>query len=552
MNGLLVGHVGLFVFATVGCLWGAVGANSFDDETIRRPLVVFLLLSGIWGATSVLLLLFPTSWAVQSLYIVGLVVGLSTVVAWLWFASAYTGRTYHRERRFQTPVLLLFLAIVGLKLTNPIHEAYFRSSIVAEPFVHFAPEVGVVYWLGTVIAYIGAAVGLYMLFEMYANSKFNTFKIGLLSVALCFPIAPKLVSVVYFESLFLFYYEPIGTAVFAIGVVTTARETFLTVRTPARNQLLDQLTEPVIVVDSSNHIAEYNRSAERLFPELKSNLGKPLFEAVPRVRAIEDHTGRLTLESGDEDRIYEYYTTPITLGSQTVGTAYVLSDITELERHRQQLEGQTRQMQDLTEAMAHELRNPLTIVLGRLQLLAEEAHSTDRKADSEAALEAARRIQTVVDDLISVTKYGTPITETETCSLEELLLAAWEEGNGCTLCVDVDRTVRADWTRCVQLFKHVFRAHREREATDITVVSEGDRLCIESDGEPFSVDDTERLFDYGSEAGEEVGVVLANAQLLARLHGWQITVDSDSSGLCIALSGLDSVSEGTERRRAAG
>lgn len=52
------------------------------------------------------------------------------------FSSAYTGQTYRRQPSYRWAALVTFLCIAGLKLTNHIHELYFRIDLVEMPFSH--------------------------------------------------------------------------------------------------------------------------------------------------------------------------------------------------------------------------------------------------------------------------------------------------------------------------------------------------------------------------------------------------------------------------------
>jgi hypothetical protein len=102
--------------------------------------------------------------------------------------------------------------------------------------------------------------------------------------------------------------------------------------------------------------------------------------------------------------------------------------------------------------------------------------------------------------------------------------------------------VLAERTRCVELFRLLFRLSRKRGATAIDVRRDGpDTLVVSSDGEAFSTDDVDSLFKYGQEAGEGSRMLLANAWTLATLHGWSITASGPAERLSIRLGDVSFV-----------
>ena len=523
-------YLAAFVLAATGCFWGAYRARSFETPVIRRPLTLLLALTGVWGLATVPLLLPVPEAVMYASYFFGLGVGIWTVVVWLWFCSAYAGHAYHLDRRLQLVAAGLVGAILTLKATNPLHRAYFEPTVATDPFVHFAPEVGILYWTITALAYVGSGVGLYLLFETYHESALETRNVAVLTLAIGLPVVPKLLSTWWPESLLLLYYEPIGAAVFAVGVVTVARERFVAVHVPARRQLPDQLPDLVFLTDGDGRIVDYNESAECVFPDLTERVGDPFSAIAPRVADAEGAT--VELDRDGDPRSYRIDRRRITLGDETVGHATVLSDVTELEAQRRNLRRQTEHVREVSEAVAHELRNPIAILLGNLQVV-EEKRAADAGAPDagdasggplRAAIEAAERIDVVTDDFIDILRYGTPITETSERPLETVLANAWPgDTTALTLEGVGEASVVADGTRCAELFRLLFRLHRERGATTVRVRRDGaDALVVDSDGEPFSTDTPEQLFKYGREAGEGSRVLLANAWTLATLHGWSI------------------------------
>lgn len=549
-----VGVAGLFVVAGGACLWAARQTLSLEDGEIRRPLLIFFALTAGWALSNILLV-GPVSDAVMhASYIIGLIFGHGTVVVWLWFCSAYVGTPYHYSRRVQTLALGSLAGISAVKLTNPLHEWYFQPAVATEPFRHFAAQPSLLYWLVAAIAYIGATIGLYLLFDLYNSSQFKTTALTGLTLLITLPVVPKLLAVVWPDRLLLIFYEPLGAAVFAVGILTVSRDTFLSVRAPARRQLAGGLNEIVIIVDEQDRIADYNQSANRVFERLTDDaLGKSLSTILPEVASQIDGDAPCEIQRETGPRYYTVQTPPIKLGRGTVGRAVVLSDITELEAQRRRLQQQTEHMEAVTSELAHQLRNPLTILKGQLELLQTEGSKTgpDGEDNTEgpvaAAVEATTRIETITDDLLSVINHGKPVADLEPLVLGDVVESAiaGDVSERLTVTIECEESVliRAERTRCSELFRFLFQIHHQRGASEISVERAGATLTIRSDGEPFTTETPERLFEYGVETDDDARMLLANARTLAEVHGWSIRADIDRDEPAIEIDGITFLSD---------
>lgn len=552
-NAIQLIHVAAFVLAGGLCLWGANRARSLRDDDIRRSFVAFLLTTGAWGVASGLTLLASTPATMEAGYIAGLVLGLVTVVAWLWFCSAYTGRAHHRNRRLQALVLGVTGVIVAIKATNPLHGVYYDPAVATAPFVHFAPELSLLHWVTTGLTYVASGVGVYLLFEMYAGAGVRTTKLTALTCVLALPVVPKLVALSVPGTVPVLFYEPLGTAVFAVGVLTVGREPFLAVRVPARNHLAEYVDSVVVVVDDDGRIADYNDNAATVFPEVPTRVGERIDTVLPEL--TERDCSPIELSVDGDDRYYSVSSSAVTTGSRQVGRAYVLSDVTELEKQRRRLRRQTDHIDSLTDAMAHELRNPLAIVCGRLESALDQSSpqasevagqtTVEDRSHVASALDAAERMDGVIRDLVAAIGHGKPITETGSHDLETVLRTAWDgecDGETAFECESTtSASIVAERARCIELFHYLFQTHRERGADTVQVTVDDDSVVVESDGRAFETQAPEKLFQYGQEAGEDVRMLLANAWTLANLHGWRISAGTQTDRLRIAVDGVELV-----------
>ena len=190
-----VAYTGAFTMTGLACLLALVRARGVEADAVRRGLVGLLGTTSAWALLKVVYFVAPDPIR-RPAYTAGLVFGFATVWAWLYFCSAYSGRTYHEDRTLRLLGGGFFAAVVAVKLTNPIHGLYFETSVQTTPFNYLAIEHGIFHWTVTGLSYVLAGIGIFMLFELYHNSGYDTRPLGLLTVLLGLPVVFDIVGFV--------------------------------------------------------------------------------------------------------------------------------------------------------------------------------------------------------------------------------------------------------------------------------------------------------------------------------------------------------------------
>ena len=331
-----VAYMGLFLSSGIVCFAAIPRARTVDDVEIRRGLVGLLATTGLWAVLKTGFFVVPDPFRAPT-YTVGLISGFATVWAWLYFASAYTGRELHTNPTLRRLGGGVFLTVVTLKLTNPIHGQYFTTTPVTTPFRYLAIDHGVIHWASTGLSYALAAVGLFMIFELYAESEYDTRPLALLTGLLALPVTLDLVAIATPWLLDLIY-APIGVAAFAIGVLYLFGDQFLAVRAAA------QSGDAAVIVDDDDRIRDVSTAAVRAFPELNAASGERLDDVLPAVAATRDRDEAIIERDSDGESDY-YLVSPrsMTLGESTV-TVIALADVTERERQRRRLVRREREL----------------------------------------------------------------------------------------------------------------------------------------------------------------------------------------------------------------
>jgi len=540
---LFVAYVLAFGGAAVVCLAFLRSVHRIEDADTRRGLFFLLALSGGWAITYVAFLVAPSRDLKYLFYTVGLVIGLTTNLPWLYFCSAYTGRTLHRNGTYRRVLGAVFLFIILLKVTNPIHDAYFTGELVAAPFEHFAVEVGILHWLVLGFSYVLAAIGYFMLFELFDQVGHDTKPLAGLAGLAGVPVLLDIASLIV-PALIEINYEPLGVAAFGVGVLFLYLDDFRTV------QLAGEHEDPVIVLDEDDRMRDYNASAREIFPVLTGSIGSSIEDALPRIAERLDaeeaivkvhHVGGLNY--------YGVTKSPFTTDRSHTGTLLSFTDITEREEYRRKLERQNDRLEQFASMVSHDLRNPLTVAKGNVELASEECDA--EALDTTAA--ALDRMEALIDDVLVLARQGQPIDDTEPVELSATVTDCWGmvETGDAEIRVADDLTLHADPDRLRQLLENVFRNAVEHGPTsppsgtsedamgdgdyDGTITAgaleSGEGFYVADDGPGIPEECREQVFDSGFTTNPDgTGFGLAIVKEIVDAHGWEIRVTESAEG----------------------
>jgi len=528
---LFVGYVAVFALAAVACFVSVRFVDRIEDPDTRRGLLALLLLTGGWASAHVGFLLAPTVELAIGFYTVGLIVGIAAVGPWLYFCSAYTGRTLHRDRTYRRVLLGVFLLIVAVKLTNPIHGLYYEASYATVPFAHLAISHQLLHWLAMGLAYSLSVIGYFMLLERFRQVSYDTRPLLALLGVTALPIV---LDVVGFATPYLIdiTYEPLGVTIFAVGVLSVYVYQFQAIQVTGGHD------DPTILVDDDDRIREYNDSATALFAQLRdgSGLGEPLWSTLPDVATATDSDGPVfAIERDDGTRYYRVSETPFAADQPQLGRLIVLSDVTEREQYRRELERQNERLESFASMVSHDLRNPLNVAMARLELTRSEYDDENLKTVADALL----RMETLVDDVLALARQGQPIDEPTTVSLSALSESAWEMVDAAdgTLDIDGEITFAADSDRLQQLLENLYRnalehGRSEGEPLRIRVGPLDDEgFYVEDDGVGIPEADREEIFESGyTTTTYGTGFGLAIVSEIVDAHGWTIDVTEGAEG----------------------
>ena len=211
-------------------------------------------------------------------------------------------------------------------------------------------------------------------------------------------------------------------------------------------------------------------------------------------------------------------------------------------RAREQLERQNDQLEGFASIVSHDLRNPLHVLGGSLEL----AQETGVEDHFERCRRAVERMESLIDDLLTLARAGETIAEPERIKLASVVEAAWQavETADAMLTLDAETTIRADEGRLQQLFENLLRNAIEHGGEDVSVTIGDleDGFYLADDGPGIPAEERERVFEAGySTAKDGTGFGLNIVGTVAEAHGWGVTVvESSAGGARFEFAGVES------------
>lgn len=216
-----------------------------------------------------------------------------------------------------------------------------------------------------------------------------------------------------------------------------------------------------------------------------------------------------------------------------VGIAGTARDVTERKRRERELQRQNERLDAFASVLAHDLRNPLNVAHGRIDLAVE----TGDDEHLEAAEQSLQRINRLIDDVLELARGGTADLERAPVTLQRVVSDAWAnvDTHEATLVVNDDLpTVEGDADRLVRLFENVFRNAVEHAGADarveVGVPSDG-IIYIADDGPGIPPEKRDEVFEHGVSTDRGgTGLGLAIVGTIAEAHGWTVAVTESADG----------------------
>jgi signal transduction histidine kinase len=214
--------------------------------------------------------------------------------------------------------------------------------------------------------------------------------------------------------------------------------------------------------------------------------------------------------------------------------AELISRMIEYELKQERTKEQVERLDQFASVVSHDLRNPLAIAQGNVDLARDEYGDPDALVTASRALD---RMEELIGDVLALARQSQDVEETVRVSLSSIAEDCWTtiESTEAQLEVIEDYAFLADQKRVKQLFENIFRNAIEHGGSDILIqvgpLSDANGFYIENSGEPIPEDEREAIFESGFSTGNEgLGLGLAIVKGIVSAHGWNISVTDGSIG----------------------
>ncbi|WP_232701670.1 PAS domain S-box protein [Halobacterium wangiae] len=235
---------------------------------------------------------------------------------------------------------------------------------------------------------------------------------------------------------------------------------------------------------------------------------------------------------------------PFRLDKPNVHGYAMYTDITDRKERERELKRQNDRLEEFAGIVSHDLRNPLNVARGYVEL-AEETGDDEHFERADTALE---RMHDIIESVLTLARQGRSLDETVEVSLSDAAEQAWRnvETDGATLAVSDDATLLADPSRFGSLLENLFGNAVEHGGPGVTVTvgSNGDEFFVEDDGPGIPPEHRDAVFRSGETHSEDgTGFGLAIVKGIAEAHGWSVSVtEGADGGARFEFAGTDSTS----------
>ena len=204
---------------------------------------------------------------------------------------------------------------------------------------------------------------------------------------------------------------------------------------------------------------------------------------------------------------------------------------------RLELRRRTDQLEQFSSVVSHDLRNPLNVLSGYLELVENEVSASTY----EPMDRAVTRMETLIDNLLMLAKRGETIGERESISVTGVAEEAWRTVRApdatLTIADEIGR-VHADPNRLRQVFENLFRNAVDHAGPSVAIeigpqpdVGGGEGMYVADDGPGVPPEVHDSLFDSGFSTADSSGIGLAIVDRIVDAHGWEVDVHNDGGAV---------------------
>ena len=509
-----------------------------------RGLVAYLAASGVVALVFVAVVLAHEESVMRFLLNVAFTTIVVGALALFQFSLAFAGRLDLLTRPVQFVLGAASAAVVVAMWTDHIHGS-FRADVelYTEPVRILNSVYGPTGQFGLFVLFgLTITAAYFILAHLLRSETLYRMQGLMITTAVVLPGVGSALSVANWPDPAINLTPVFTTVAGVIYTVAITRYGFLDVVPLAHEEIVDSMDDHLVVTDPTDTVLSVNSPARDLIDE-PDPIGRPVGELSPVSAALAEteagnqhRPGReFSVERDGTERIFDVQSVPIQASDgRALGRAITLREITDLKRRERRLRRQNERLDQFASIVSHDLRNPLNVAQLRNDMVTR-AHDDD---NARATQEALDRMESIIDEMLSLARAGRDIESPEPCRLATVAENAW--ANVRTPDSELDSrfgemTVDADSTRLTQLFENLFRNAVDHNDPPLTVrvgrLDTDAGFYIEDDGTGIPPGERADVFDPGYTTSEDgSGLGLAIVGDIVDAHGWAIAVTGGDDG----------------------
>lgn len=322
-------------------------------------------------------------------------------------------------------------------------------------------------------------------------------------------------------------------------------------------QMMDASPVCIILLDTSKRIVSINDTFLQLYRRQYASvmtseiIGQPISDVLERSKL--DHVQMMNMIDSEHKmsqllqiglKTYFASTTPIVKDEtiECMGSVIIIQDMTELETLKIELSHAERlgMIGQMAAGITHEIRNPMAVVRGFLQLMREKS-SDNLDHYYRIVLDELDRANSIINDFLALAQNKTEQKEEVRLHdiIHELTPLLWADANlrGQTIEVHLDHKVptlllnpKEMKQLILNLCRNAMEAMKEKGQLTLSthVVQDGIELLVSDTGPGISAEEQEKLFQpFYTTKSTGTGLGLALCQSILEKHGGNISVRSE-------------------------
>lgn len=332
---------------------------------------------------------------------------------WMIMVLQYTGRQAFVRKWVVALLLVIPITTLVAHYTNEAHHLFYKSMTMdsSESFHLVSLVKGPLYWVHVTYAYTLFIIGMGLMIQMYRKATPQMKKQT--SFMMIGSFGPYGGTLLYLSGVIPIPidFTPFGFVFSGVFYMWGIYQFNMLRLAPfALQKVFESMQDAVVVLDLDNCIASFNQSASQAIESLnrKNAVGQPaaqIFSMYPKLleRFIKqepssDHKVQITGQA--DAKFYNVHLSLICDNNQKpVGKMLLLSDVTETVHNEETLLYKSRQLAELNtfkdkmfNVVAHDIRDPLAVLINLMELMEEEMQTCGESHD-EIVHEMGQQIQ---------------------------------------------------------------------------------------------------------------------------------------------------------------